>query len=99
MSTVATDTTPSNVEVFRLRSQARAALVANGEMDLRDAVDELQRVAESYGLIAEFGEDEIQRILSEAFRPFVETARSPIENARAAQVNEQATRPDCSFNS
>jgi hypothetical protein len=94
MSTVATDTTPSNVEVFRLRSQARAALVANGEMDLRDAVDELQRVAESYGLIAEFGEDEIQRILSEAFRPFVETARSPIENARAAQVNEQATQAD-----
>ncbi len=46
---------------------ARVAAVRSGKMQLVDAVDALQTVAEQEGLIREFGQDEIQRIMSEVF--------------------------------
>jgi hypothetical protein len=52
---------------FRRRCMARVAAVRSGKMQLLDAVDALQAVAEQEGLIREFGQDEIQRILSEVF--------------------------------
>jgi hypothetical protein len=46
---------------------ARAQLVAAGELSLHDAVDVLQHDAEATGLVDELGQDEVQRILAEAF--------------------------------
>jgi hypothetical protein len=58
---------PAPIEVFRERCEARAMLVANGLMDLIEAVDGMQESAVAQGLVARHGQDEIQRILSESF--------------------------------
>ena len=57
----------SPIEIFRERAEARAMLVANGLMDLQTAVDKMQEVAATQGLLREFGQDRVQEILSEAF--------------------------------
>jgi hypothetical protein len=54
-------------DVFQLRAEARAILVAECEMDFHEAVDGLQAVAVAYGLVAELGQDAVQAILAEAF--------------------------------
>src|SRR5262249_58033544 len=53
---------PSVLEAFTLRCWARAQRYAVGEIGLHDAIDELQRAAEASGLIAELGQDEVQRL-------------------------------------
>jgi hypothetical protein len=53
--------------VFRERASARAHLVSCGYMDLIEAVDGLQEAAAAQGLLKQYGQDEIQRILSESF--------------------------------
>jgi hypothetical protein len=53
--------------VFRERAEARCLLVSNGLMTLQDAVDQLQESAVSQGLLEQYGQDEIQQILGEAF--------------------------------
>jgi hypothetical protein len=53
--------------VFRERAEARAVLVSNGLMPLIEAVDGLQESAAAQGLLKQYGQDEIQQILSEAF--------------------------------
>jgi hypothetical protein len=58
---------PAPIEIFRERCEARVLLCANGLMTLQDAVDTLQAAAEAQGLVARYGQDEIQQILSEAF--------------------------------
>jgi hypothetical protein len=58
---------PSAIAIFRERCSARATLVANGLMDLQTAVDGMQEVAATQGLLAEHGQDEIQRVLGDAF--------------------------------
>jgi hypothetical protein len=58
---------PSRLEVFQLRAWARAYLWAACEFDLHEAVDVLQRDAERDGLVAEIGQDAVQRFLAEAF--------------------------------
>jgi hypothetical protein len=58
---------PSAREVFELRCWARAHLFAGGEYDLQEAVDPLQDAAEASGLVAELGQDEVQRMMAEAF--------------------------------
>ena len=65
----ATAVRPDPIAVFIARAEARALLWQAGEFDLQEAVDELQRAAEHDGLIAELGQDEIQRIISTAFAP------------------------------
>jgi hypothetical protein len=55
------------VAVFIARAEARALLYAAGEFDLHEAVDKLQADAERDGLIAAIGQDEVQRIIAEAF--------------------------------
>jgi hypothetical protein len=57
----------SPIIVFRERCEAREVLVANGLMDLQDAVDGMQEAAAAQGLLKEFGQDEIQRVLAESF--------------------------------
>jgi hypothetical protein len=63
------------VEAFRARAEARAMLYAAGEFDLHEAVDELQFDAERDGFVVLIGQDEVQRIMSEAFRPFREVSQ------------------------
>jgi hypothetical protein len=55
------------IEVLRARAWARAYLYMAGELDLHEAVDELQAAAEDNGLIIEIGQDEVQRILRDEF--------------------------------
>lgn len=68
-STTAVQLAPDALTVFRARAEARAALYAAGEYDLHTAVDVLQHDAERLGLVAEYGQDEIQRLMAAAFRP------------------------------
>jgi hypothetical protein len=55
------------VAAFELRCWARARLFAEGEIELHDAVDELQNCAMRDGLVAAVGQDRIQGLMSEAF--------------------------------
>jgi hypothetical protein len=58
---------PSPLETFAARCEARAALWQAGELTLHDAVDELQADAVRHGLVADVGQNEVQRIIAEAF--------------------------------
>jgi hypothetical protein len=58
---------PSGVAVFVARAEARAMLWQAGELDLHQAVDELQAAAERASLVAELGQDKIQRIIADSF--------------------------------
>jgi hypothetical protein len=76
-ATLRPDARPSARAVFELRCWARARLYAEGEYSLHEAVDHLQADAEASGLVAAIGQDEVQRILGEAFaavRPELEVA-------------------------
>ena len=55
------------VAAFTACCEARAALYAVGELSLHDAFDTLQEWAERDELVAAIGQDEVQRIMSEAF--------------------------------
>jgi hypothetical protein len=61
---------PSMLEVFAERCKARARLWQAGEMDLHTAVDELQAAAVRDGLVAQLGQDEVQRLMADAFTAF-----------------------------
>jgi hypothetical protein len=50
---------PSALEVFTLRCWARARLFAEGELELHQAVDELQAAAERDGLVDQLGQDAV----------------------------------------
>jgi hypothetical protein len=56
---------PELLAVFRERASARATLVANGLM--QSAVDAMQESAATQGLVERHGQDQIQRILADAF--------------------------------
>jgi hypothetical protein len=58
---------PSALEVFTARAEARALLWQAGEFDLHQAVDELQAAAERDGLVAQLGQDAVQKIVADAF--------------------------------
>jgi hypothetical protein len=58
---------PSGLEAFVARAEARALLWQAGEFDLHEAVDVLQAAAERGGLVDQLGQDEVQRIIAEAF--------------------------------
>jgi len=57
------------VEVFRLRCASRAKLWHTGQIDLHNAVDELQHSAEASGLIDPIGQNAVQGLMVEAFAP------------------------------
>jgi hypothetical protein len=54
--------------IFEARASARAVLVAEGVLDLQDAVDDLQRDAVDQGLVRRFGQDAVQAVLASSFR-------------------------------
>ena len=56
------------MEVFRARAEARAHLVAEGMLDLHDAVDVLQQAAVDQGLVEIYGQDMVQGIMAAAFK-------------------------------
>jgi hypothetical protein len=58
---------PNALAIFVARAEARAMLYAADKFNLHDAVDELQAAAERDGLVAEFGQDAVQQIISKAF--------------------------------
>ena len=55
------------MEVLRERADARAILVAYGDIGVAEAADELWFWAEARGLIIAIGADEVQHILATAF--------------------------------
>jgi hypothetical protein len=57
----------SPADIFIARAEARALLWQANEIELQEAVDVLQAAAEAGGLVAELGQDRVQRILAEAF--------------------------------
>jgi hypothetical protein len=57
-----------NVLAFVARAEARALLWKCRELDLHEAVDELQIAAEKSGLIDQLGQDRVQGIIAKAFR-------------------------------
>jgi hypothetical protein len=68
---------PSALEVFSARAEARALLWQAGQLDLHDAVDELQHTAVRDGLVAELGQDAVQEIMVAAFTTVREPLRPP----------------------
>ena len=54
-------------DVFRARCEARALLYAAGDLDLYEAVDDLQAAAIESGLVAAIGQDTVQAVMAEAF--------------------------------
>jgi hypothetical protein len=60
------------LDVFCERATARGYLWAIGEFDLHEAVDTLQTDAARDGLVERIGQDAVQAILSDAFRPYRE---------------------------
>ena len=63
------------LEMLAELAHNRAHLVAAGALDLHDAVDGLQYLAEKWGLVDVVGQDEIQRVIAAPFRlPQVEEA-------------------------
>jgi len=58
---------PTALDILIARAEARALLYAAGQLELHDAVDELQTAAVRDGLVVSLGQDEVQRILAEAF--------------------------------
>jgi hypothetical protein len=60
------------LDVFKQRAEARALLWAAGEYDLPTAVDKLQSCAAANGLLLTLGQDAVQQILADMFRPFRE---------------------------
>jgi hypothetical protein len=58
---------PDPLAVFTARCEARALLWRCLEFDLHEAVDALQAAAIASGLVAEIGQDEVQRLMATAF--------------------------------
>jgi len=57
----------SSVEAFADLCAAEARLYVIGEKSLLDAVDRCQNFAVAYGIVPLLGQDEVQRIMAEAF--------------------------------
>jgi len=70
----AIDRRPALVDAFRERAWARAFIWNEGELDFHDAVDQLQRDAVRDGLVKRIGQDAVQQIIADAFRPRREDA-------------------------
>jgi hypothetical protein len=56
------------LEMLAELATERARLVNTGRLDLHDAIDGLQYLADAWGLPQTIGADEVQRLLGEPFR-------------------------------
>jgi hypothetical protein len=81
---------PSALEVFIARAEARALLWQAGQLDLYDAVDELQHTAVRDGLVAELGQDAVQEIMVAAFT----TVRDDLNPYRTVPHESEITGAD-----
>jgi hypothetical protein len=62
---------PAAIDALSLRAWARAYLLAAGEIkNIPDTVDPLQTFAVESGLVAEIGQDAVQKILANALLPY-----------------------------
>jgi hypothetical protein len=65
---VASDFKPTpELQRFELRCWAWATLWQCAELDLHDAVDRLQELATTTGLVATLGQDHVQKIIADEF--------------------------------
>ena len=71
-ATAATIKRVNLLDAFIERAEARALLWSIGELELHEAVDNLQRDAERNGLVDELGQDRVQKILADSFRTYRE---------------------------
>lgn len=58
------------IDVLCLRASVRAYLWAIGDLDLQEAVDALEQYAHASGLVREIGQDLVQEVIGNAFRPY-----------------------------
>ena len=65
--TQAAHASPDPLDVFRERAEAQAYLVQIGDLAFLDAVDGLQCDAEFDGLVGQYGQEAIQKIMAAAF--------------------------------
>jgi hypothetical protein len=56
--------------VLAARAEARAYLYAIGDLEMAEAVDELESYAHRSGLVREIGEDAVQALIAQAFGPY-----------------------------
>ena len=69
MSNLDKSSPADKTEVFRALCESRALRWRLREWEwIGHAVDPLQRWAEAHGLVAAIGQDEVQRIMAEAFK-------------------------------
>jgi hypothetical protein len=61
------DAPADTVEIFAALCWARGYLWREGHLEGADAVDVLQQWAVDNGLVDELGQDDVQRLMSEAF--------------------------------
>jgi uncharacterized ParB-like nuclease family protein len=58
------------LDVLKVRAEARAFLFSIGDLDMAEAVDELERYAHESGLVRKIGQDCVQQIIGNAFQPY-----------------------------
>jgi DNA-binding LytR/AlgR family response regulator len=83
---------PTPLAVLIARAEARALLWRAGELDLTNAVDELEAEAEVSGLLAAIGQDEVDAIIALAFAAVCDDGGPAIDGWTAAAVEYQAKR-------
>ena len=97
VAAVAVASRPDPLDVFVARCSARAKLYAAGELELQHAVDELQFAAVRYGLVHKLGQDRIQVIIADAFRPVREALGdfdiAPESDRKIAERKRNAPEP------
>lgn len=79
------------VVVFRLRCECRARLWFTGEVDLHCAIDEMQSSAVASGLVAQIGQDAVQKMLADAFTP----KRDELEPAISVESSDSTFAEAC----
>jgi hypothetical protein len=78
---------------FTVRAEARAILVAAGEMSLHDAADGLQADAVAGGLVDRLGQDAVQKLMADAFERALAYTHTMAESAPPLAPIEEPTPP------
>jgi hypothetical protein len=78
------------LEAYIERARARALLWAESEIDtIPAAVDPLQEFAERCGLVAEIGQDAVQKILGLAFAPYRKNELKPTDHEEVQHCSDE----------
>lgn len=80
---------PDPLAVFTERCWARAILCRNGLFDFTEAIDGLQAAAIESGVVERIGQDAVQRLMADAFRPIESPPLAP-EQPRVPQSTRDA---------